>query len=145
MSRNTHFVCYFWAKEKSSVLFFTRFPSLNNRFSLLTLDCVFLREGFNNPSHGNFPWRGVGIRAGPQNEKWSDRQKTENPTGSIHKEARKKSLTQKKLILMRGFAFEKYGPCSKNAQRKWGKNIKKQAKWQKITFGGLILVTKVSS
>ena len=33
-------------------------------------------------------------------------------------EARKKSLTQKKLILIRGFAFEKYGPCSKNAQRK---------------------------
>ena len=28
----------------------------------------------------------VCIRAGPQNEKWSDRQKTENPTGSIHKE-----------------------------------------------------------
>ena len=67
----------------------------------------------------------VCIRAGPQNEKWSDRQKTENPTGSIHQEARKKkSLTQKKFILMRGFAFEKYGPCSKNAQRKLGKNIK---------------------
>ena len=60
----------------------------------------------------------MGSRAGPQNEKWSDRQITENPTGSIHKEARKKSLTQKKLILIRGFAFEKYGPCSKNAQRK---------------------------
>ena len=35
--------------------------------------------------------------AGPQNEKWSDRQITENPTGSIHKEARKKSLTPKKV------------------------------------------------
>ena len=70
-------------------------------------------------------------RAGPQNEKWSDRQKTENPSGSIHKEARKKSLTQKKLILMRGFAFEKYGPCSKNAQRKLGKNIQKTQNGQK--------------
>ena len=60
----------------------------------------------------------ITIRAGPQNEKWSDRQKTENPTGSIHKEARKKKFDPKKLILMRGFAFEKYGPCSKNAQRK---------------------------
>ena len=62
-------------------------------------------------------------REGPHNEKWSDRQKTENPTGCIHKEARKKSLTQKKFILIRGFAFENYGPSSKNAQRKWGKNI----------------------
>ena len=36
-------------------------------------------------------------RAGPQNEKWSDRQKTENPTGSIHKEARKKKFDPKKV------------------------------------------------
>ena len=50
------------------------------------------------------------VRAGPQNEKWSDRQITENPTRSIHKEARKKSLTQKKLILIRGIAFEKITP-----------------------------------
>ena len=50
--------------------------------------------------------------AGPQNEKWSDRQKTENPTGSIHKEARKKKFDPKKLILMRGIALEKNGPCS---------------------------------
>ena len=59
----------------------------------------------------------ISNRAGPQNEKWSNQQKTENPTGSIHQDARKKSLAQKKFILMRGFAFEKYGPCSKNAQR----------------------------
>ena len=37
------------------------------------------------------------IRAGPQNEKWSDRQITENPTGSIHKEARKKKFDPKKV------------------------------------------------
>ena len=37
------------------------------------------------------------IRAGPQNEKWSDRQKTENPTGSIHKEVRKKKFDPKKV------------------------------------------------
>ena len=43
----------------------------------------------------------------------------------------KKSLTQKKLILMRGFAFEKYGSCSKNAQRKFGKNIQKTQNGQK--------------
>ena len=36
-------------------------------------------------------------RAGPQNEKWSDRQITENPTGSIHKEARKKKFDPKKV------------------------------------------------
>ena len=43
------------------------------------------------------PCRGVNIRAGPQNEKWSDRQITENPTGSIHKEARKKKFDPKKI------------------------------------------------
>ena len=43
----------------------------------------------------------------------------------------KKSLTQKKLILIRGIAFEKNGPCS------WENEVKiskKNAKWQKITF-----------
>ena len=39
----------------------------------------------------------MGSRAGPQNEKWSDRQITENPTGSIHKEARKKKFDPKKV------------------------------------------------
>ena len=72
----------------------------------------------------------VCIRAGPQNEKWSDRQKTENPTGSIHKEARKKKFDQS-LILIRGFAFEKYGQCLKNAQRKCCKNIQKTQNGQK--------------
>ena len=37
------------------------------------------------------------IRAGPQNEKWPDRQITENPTGSMHKEARKKKFDPKKV------------------------------------------------
>ena len=46
-------------------------------------------------------------RAGPQSKKWSDQQITLNATGSIHKKAREKSLTQKKLILTRGIAFEK--------------------------------------
>ena len=46
----------------------------------------------------------------------------------------KKSLTQKKFILMRGFAFEKYGPCSKNAQRKGGKNIKNTQNGKKSLF-----------
>ena len=45
-------------------------------------------------------------RAGPQSQKWSDQQITLNPTGSIHKKARGKSLTRKKLILMKGFSFE---------------------------------------
>ena len=36
-------------------------------------------------------------RAGPQNEKWSDQQITENPTGSIRMEARKKKFDQKKI------------------------------------------------
>ena len=39
----------------------------------------------------------VSTRAGPQNEKWSDRQITENPTGSMHKEARKKKFDPKKV------------------------------------------------
>ena len=39
----------------------------------------------------------LSTRAGPQNEKWSDRQITENPTGSIHKEARKKKFDPKKV------------------------------------------------
>ena len=80
-------------------------------------------------------------RAGPQHEKWSDRQKTENPTGSIHKEARKKKFDPKKLILIRGFAFEKFGPCSKNAQRKFNKNIQKtqNGAW---AWGGSILLDK---
>ena len=42
-------------------------------------------------------------RAGPPSQKWSDQQITVNPTGSIHKKARGKSLIQKKLILIRGF------------------------------------------
>ena len=40
---------------------------------------------------------GVYTRAGRGHEKWSDRQKTENPTGSIHKEARKKKFDPKKV------------------------------------------------
>ena len=48
------------------------------------------------------------IRAGPQSQNWSDQQNTlVDPTGSVHKKARGKSLTQKKLILMRGIALEK--------------------------------------
>ena len=39
----------------------------------------------------------VTTRAGPQNKKWSDRQITENPTGSIHMEARKKKFDPKKV------------------------------------------------
>ena len=47
------------------------------------------------------------IRAGPQNEKWSNRQNTSDPTGSIHKKAGKKSLTQKNLILIGGLHLKK--------------------------------------
>ena len=36
----------------------------------------------------------------------------------------KKSLTQKKLILMRGFAFEKNGPCSRENEVKISKKRK---------------------
>ena len=50
-------------------------------------------------------------RAGPQSQNQSDQQNTSDPTGSIHKKARE-SLTPKKLILIRGIAFEKNGPCS---------------------------------
>ena len=52
-----------------------------------------------------------------------------------------KSLTQKKLILIRGIALEKNGPCS------WENEVKistKKTKWPKITFRGPILVPKVS-
>ena len=38
----------------------------------------------------------------------------------------KKSLTQKKLILMRGFAFEKYGPCSRMLKENEVKIFKKR-------------------
>ena len=37
------------------------------------------------------------IRAGPQNEKWSNRQNTSDPTGSIHKKAGKKKFDPKKV------------------------------------------------
>ena len=37
------------------------------------------------------------IRAGPQSQKWSDQQITLNPTGSIHKKARKKKFDPKKV------------------------------------------------
>ena len=36
-------------------------------------------------------------RAGPQSQKWSDQQITLNPTGSIHKKARKKKFDPKKV------------------------------------------------
>ena len=36
-------------------------------------------------------------RAGPQSKKWSDQQITLNPTGSIHKKARKKKFDPKKV------------------------------------------------
>ena len=36
-------------------------------------------------------------RAGPQNEKWSNRQNTSDPTGSIHKKARKKKFDPEKV------------------------------------------------
>ena len=68
-------------------------------------------------------------RAGPQNEKWFNQQITLDPTGSIHKIARKKSLTQKKLILIRGIAFEKNGPCSLEN----GAKISKKCKMAKMT------------
>ena len=48
----------------------------------------------------------VHIRAGPQNEKWSNRQNTLDPAGSVHKKARRKKLAHEKLILMRGVAVE---------------------------------------
>ena len=71
----------------------------------------------------------VFIRAGPQNKKWSDLRNTENPTGSIHVEARKKSLTQKKRVdFDEGDCIWKNGPCSKNAKWKWDKNIKRNSK-----------------
>ena len=37
------------------------------------------------------------IRAGLQSQKWSDQQITLNPTGSIHKKARKKKFDPKKV------------------------------------------------
>ena len=39
----------------------------------------------------------VSTRAGPQSKKWSDQQITLNPTGSIHKKARKKKFDPKKV------------------------------------------------
>ena len=42
-------------------------------------------------------WGGLGSRAGPQSKKWSDQQITLNPTGSIHKKARKKKFDPKKV------------------------------------------------
>ena len=36
-------------------------------------------------------------RAGPQSKKWSDQHITLNPTGSIHKKARKKKFDPKKV------------------------------------------------
>ena len=51
-----------------------------------------------------------------------------------------KSLTPKKLILIRGIAFEKNGPCSLEN----GTKISKNAKWPKITFRGLIPVPEVA-
>ena len=39
----------------------------------------------------------MAIRAGPQSKKWSDQQITLNPTGSIHKKARKKKFDPKKV------------------------------------------------
>ena len=52
-----------------------------------------------------------------------------------------KSLTQKKLILMRGIALEKNGPCS------WENEVKiskKRKMVKNLTFWGPILVPKVS-
>ena len=63
-------------------------------------------------------------RAGPQNEKWFNQQITLDPTGSIHKIARKKSVTQKKLILIRGIAFEKNGPSRLEHEVKMSKKWK---------------------
>ena len=37
------------------------------------------------------------IRAGPQNEKWSNRQNTWDPTGSMHKKAGEKKFDPKKV------------------------------------------------
>ena len=70
------------------------------------------------------------IRAGPQNKKWSNRQNTSDPTGSIHKKAGKKKFDPKKLILMRGIAFEKNGPCSLEN----GAKISKKCKMAKNHF-----------
>ena len=41
--------------------------------------------------------QGMLTRAGPQSQKWSDQQITLNPTGSIHKKARKKKFDPKKV------------------------------------------------
>ena len=65
------------------------------------------------------PLMAVAIRAGSQNEKWSNRQNTSDPTGSIHRKAREKSLTPKKLI-----AFENNGPCSLENGAKISKKYK---------------------
>ena len=60
----------------------------------------------------------------PQSKKWSDQQITLNPTGSIHKKAWKKKFDRKKMILIRGFAFEKNGPCSRENEVKISKKRK---------------------
>jgi len=77
----------------------------------------------------------VAIRAGPQSKKWPDQQITLNPTGSIHKKARKKKFDPKKVDFDEGDCTWKKWPV---LMGKWGKNIKKNAFW------GPILVLKVS-
>ena len=107
-------LCGVWLIGSAGVFF-----QKNNSISYM---CIWVSYIIVNTSHGNICRRwgysyGVGssryIRAGLQSQKWSDQQITLNPTGSIHEKARKKKVwPKKKLILMRGIALEKNGPCS---------------------------------
>ena len=46
---------------------------------------------------GSMKFKEMMNRAGPQSKKWSDQHITLNPTGSIHKKARKKKFDPKKV------------------------------------------------
>ena len=84
------------------------------------------------------------IRAGPQSQKWLDQQITLNPTGSIHKKARKKKFDPKKVDFDLGVCISKIRSVLKECSKKMRLKYQQNAKWQKITFRGRILVPKVT-
>ena len=83
-----------------SILFAAETPDLEGSHKLFLL-IAFLIYGESKSVKGISPhppisnW--LSIRAGPQNEKWSNRQNTSDPTGSLHKKARKKKFDPKKV------------------------------------------------